>query len=118
MDLIAAIIGVGAAIIASIIGGYWALGRLVVAQFDKRLDERFAAIERSRNESRELSEERFKNYEKEQRELDRQFLKFAADLPTNYVRREDHIRFETVIYARLDALNAKLDLFLERQQRG
>jgi len=117
VDLSATIIGVGAAIIVSIIGGYWALGRLVLAQFDKRLDERFTAIERARNEVSRLSEERFIRYEEAQRELDRRFLELTADLPTNYVRREDHIRFETVIYARLDALNSKFDLFLERQKR-
>ncbi len=117
MDLIVTIIGVGTAIIVSIVGGYWALGKLVLAQFDKRLDERFAAIDRTREEGRKLGEQRSARYDERQRELEHSFLKLMADLPTNYVRREDHIRFETVIYARLDALNSKFDLFLERLKK-
>jgi len=117
MDLIATIIGVGVAIIVSIVGGYWALGKLVLAQFDKRLDERFAAIERARDAGRILWEQRFERYEADQRRQERDLLRLKAELPTQYVRREDHIRFETVIYARLDALNSKFDLFLERLKR-
>jgi len=118
MDLIVTIVGVGAAIIISIIGGYWALGKLVGGQVDKRLEERFAAIDKTREEGRKLWEQRFENYEREQRQLERQFLKLTADLPTNYVRREDHIRFETMITARLDAVYSEIRLVGERQLHG
>jgi hypothetical protein len=115
MELIVTIMAVGLAIIVAIVGGYWAIGKLVLAQFDKRLDERFAAIERARDEGRKIWEDRFTRYEQEQRQLERQFLKLTADLPTNYVRREDHIRFETMITARLDAVYAEIRLVGERQ---
>jgi hypothetical protein len=115
MELIVTIMAVGLAIIVAIVGGYWAIGKLVLAQFDKRLDERFAAIERARDEGRKIWEDRFTRYEQEQRQLERQFLKLTADLPTNYVRREDHIRFETMITARLDAVYAEIRLVGDRQ---
>ncbi len=36
-------------------------------------------------------------------------MRFKADLPLNYVRREDYIRGQTVIEAKLDALDNKLE---------
>jgi hypothetical protein len=38
------------------------------------------------------------------RDLERRLLEMKADLPLSYVRREDHIRYETVIDAKLDRL--------------
>ena len=37
-------------------------------------------------------------------------MRFKADLPLNYVRREDYIRGQTVIEAKLDALYNKLEV--------
>lgn len=36
--------------------------------------------------------------------LEREFLKFQADMPLHYVRREDYIRGQSVIESKLDAL--------------
>ena len=116
-NLILLIIGTGCAIIFAITGGYWAIGRMVLAQFDKRLDERFAAQEKAREEGRHLWDLRFGGFEAEQRRIEREVLELKADLPMNYVRREDHIRFETVINAKLDALYSELRLVGERQKR-
>ncbi len=95
------------------IGGF---GKVLIDQFEKRLGERFEAIEKSRAEGRRVSQEMFGRIEEEQRSLERTVLGLKADLPVNYVRREDHIRFETVINAKLDAVAARVDLVLERQQ--
>jgi nucleoside recognition membrane protein YjiH len=43
------------------------------------------------------------------RELETDFLKFQATLPIEYVRKEDAIRQEVVINAKLDALAMKMD---------
>jgi hypothetical protein len=100
-----------------IIGGYYTLAALVVRQFKAHLDERFAAQEKARQDGRKLYEERLARVEDAHRELDRAFLKHLAELPRDYVRREDHIRFETVINAKLDAVAAKQDLLAERMLR-
>jgi hypothetical protein len=100
---------------AAILAGFWALGRLALAQLDKRLDERFAAQERAREEGRKVWDERIKRMEGKQEELDRDLRKVLVELPREYVRREDHIRFETVINAKLDALHAEMRLLAERQ---
>lgn len=104
--------------VAALIAGAWALIRVVVSQFEKRLDERFTAQESLRVEGRKLWDERMGKLEERHGELERTFLKFLADLPKEYQRREDHIRFETVISAKLDALGSKFELFGERQGRS
>lgn len=43
------------------------------------------------------------------RKLETDFLKFQATLPIEYVRKEDAIRQEVVINAKLDALAVKMD---------
>lgn len=41
--------------------------------------------------------------------IDKEILKLRAELPRDYVRREDAIREQVVINAKLDALGAKID---------
>ena len=110
--VLAAIVGA----IGAIVGGYYALALLIVKQFKASLDERFAAQEKARLEGRKLWDERLTRLEEDHRELERNFLRHLADLPEKYVRREDHIRFETVITAKLDALYSKIELLSDRQQ--
>lgn len=42
--------------------------------------------------------------------LEREMLQLKADLPLQYVRREDYIRGQSVIEAKLDAVATKLEL--------
>lgn len=41
--------------------------------------------------------------------VEREFLRFQAELPVHYVRREDYIRGQSVLEAKLDGLAAKLE---------
>ncbi len=103
-----------AGFVCALAGGYWALARLVVAQFEKRLDERFATQETARREGRKAWEERFSSLDTNQRALDRDLLKLKADLPNEYVRREDWVRFGAVIEAKIDRLDTKVDMLKDR----
>lgn len=49
------------------------------------------------------------------RELERKFYDFQIQLPHTYVAREDYIRGQTVIEAKLDALASKLENVQIRQ---
>ena len=51
-------------------------------------------------------------------ELEKEFMRFKADLPLNYVRREDYIRGQTVIEAKLDALYNKLEVVQQYRNTG
>lgn len=104
------------AAIGTVISGYWALARLVVAQFNRGLDQRFAAMAEARKIESRAADERLGRMEGNQSRLERELLELRADLPVEYVRREDHIRYETVVNAKLDALAAKIDLLSARQQ--
>jgi len=48
--------------------------------------------------------------------LERAFLELKAELPLSYVRREDYIRQQVIIDAKLDRLGEKLDEI--RKMRG
>jgi hypothetical protein len=46
--------------------------------------------------------------------LERQLLELRAELPRDYVRREDQIRRDSVLEAKIDALRETFTRFLER----
>ncbi|MCU7123653.1 hypothetical protein J3T26_23565 [Salmonella enterica] len=87
----------------SFLGVLVAAGKMLLTQIEKRLNERFEALEMARKES-----------ESGWSRLEREFLEFRADMPLNYVRREDYIRGQTVIEAKLDALYSEV----KRSQGG
>lgn len=69
-------------------------GKLLLAQVERRLDQRFSALEKTGAEWQRL---------------ERELLTLKADLPIQYVRREDYVRSQTVVEAKLDALAVRLD---------
>lgn len=74
-------------------------GRVLLGQIDKRLDERFTV-------QTSLLQDTTGKVTK----LERDFLEWRAELPIHYVRREDYVRGQTVIEAKLDALYNKLEV--------
>lgn len=103
--------------VATLVAGAWALVKIVVSQFETRLDERFKAQECARKIGQDEWGRRIGRIEDTLTRHERDELALRAELPKEYVRREDHIRFETVITAKLDAVAAKMDLFAERQRK-
>jgi hypothetical protein len=67
----------------------------VTRDIDKRLDSISAS---QAEESREWQR------------VERDLMQLRADMPLHYVRREDYIRGQSVIEAKLDALASKLEL--------
>lgn len=95
--------------VAMLISGAWALMKIVVSQFEKRLDERFTLQERAREEGRRSYEKRLQTLEEENRHREREHLKLIGEMPREYVRREDYVRNQTIIEAKLDALALRLE---------
>lgn len=85
-------------------GAVWAFGKVLLKQIEKRLDERFAAQEVVRTEAQAHWENRFMQIESLARATDREMLLMRGDLPNQYTRREDTIRNQSVLEARMDAL--------------
>lgn len=104
-------------LVVSLIGGYWVLLKLMVAQFCRGLDKRFDAIEKTRVESSLVHKERFDRIEDLQRAQERDLLSLKAELPDRYVRREDAIRSEMTLHAKFDGLAGRIDMFM-RNGRG
>ena len=91
--------------------------KVLFGQIDRRLDERFDALESARKAADTAMQDTIRRHTDEEvktaaklEALDREFLKFRADLPLAYVRREDYIRGQSVIEAKLDALYNKLEV--------
>lgn len=101
---------VAVAICIAVIGGFWALAKLLMMQTLKQLDARFSAQEEIRTKSQEHWESRFMQIESLARATEKDLLLMRGDLPNLYVRREDYIRGQTVIESKLDAVYSKLEL--------
>jgi len=72
------------------------LGKILLAQIDKRLEQRFGAVERDLQQVRNV---------------ERELLELKAELPRRYVLREDYVRNQTIIEAKLDALALRFENF-------
>lgn len=98
---------IGGAVVAAFV---W-LFRALIGQIEARLQTRFVQIRDDREQFEARLEERFRLVAAEGeawRELERNFLNLRAELPEKYVRREDYIRGQTVIEAKLDAISSEL----------
>jgi hypothetical protein len=89
-------------------------GKLLLAQFEKRLAAEFAAQARAREQAdaalsgtlaRHLEEERA--MASQLANLERDFLNWKGELPIKYVLREDYIRGQVTLEAKQDALHAE-----------
>lgn len=92
-------------------------GKVLVEQFEKRQAERFAAHDQARADGQKAMREIFEQHMVEERKnsvavqsLERDFLNWKADLPVQYVRREDYVRGQVIIEAKLDGLYNKLEV--------
>ena len=91
-------------------------GKLLLGQIDQRLETRFKAMEEARQLSTQHWDERFTALLAQSREdgdavrqLERDLMSLRAELPERYVRREDYIRGQTVIEAKLDSLALRME---------
>lgn len=88
-----------------------ASAKVLLNQMERRLCERFAALEAARQIADNAMQSSLNRHVEEgQKEvtrlqaLDRDFMQLKADLPLHYVRREDYVRGQTVLEAKMDAL--------------
>ena len=94
-----------AGLLLAFLGFAFGAGRILLNQVDLRLNTRFAVLEEA---LRKHTDEEGKTAA-QVRELERSFMKWQAEMPLQYVRREDYIRGQSVLEAKLDALATKVD---------
>ena len=112
-------------LLIAVIGALVGTVKVLWSQTKANLDQQFKSQAENQKNGFDLLERKLaevaKNAEAGQadvRKLERDFLEFKADLPTRYVAREDYIRGQTVIEAKLDAVFAKLETVQIRQGVG
>lgn len=81
-----------------------AVAKIFFGQFDGRQRERFKALQ---DELQRHSKEEEK-YATKLTEVERDLLLLRADLPQKFVLREDYIRNQTVLEAKLDTISAEI----------
>ncbi|MEJ2792080.1 hypothetical protein WAE56_01540 [Iodobacter sp. LRB] len=88
-----------AAVFVFFFGLLISLLKVLFKQFEDRQSARFTQIETS-----------LIKRDDDFTRLERDWLKHLAELPIQYVRREDYIRGQSVLEAKLDALYSKVEL--------
>ena len=93
-----------------------AFGKILIGQFEKRLNERFENQEKARESGSKILRDTLDQHLADERKtaaqmlsLERDFLTWKAELPLQYVRREDYVRNQTIIEAKLDAVALKIE---------
>ena len=89
-----------------------AIGRVLLAQLQRHLDQRFegfdgqlAALDQGRKEEAA-----------QLKQVERDLMELKISLPNSYVRREDYIRGQSIIENKLDSLALKLENAQLREQ--
>ncbi len=82
-----------------------AVGKTLLMQTQKSLDQRFAIISEHLDDIEKTGHEEALQW----KQIERELMTLKADLPLLYVRREDYIRGQSVIEAKLDGLADKLE---------
>ncbi len=91
-------------------------GKVLLMQTQRHLDDRFKSQEEARVANHQQVAGRLDAIEQANRDetlqwqrVERELLHLKAEMPLHYVRREDYIRGQTVLEAKLDAAMAKID---------
>lgn len=124
------LVGGAFAAICALVPVLWALFKVMAKQFKTTLDVKFEAdkreraadfrsleskleaAERSRREGQAHWDKRFNEQDTSINEVREQVNALTRELPDRYQRREDAIRGEAILHAKLDALGTKLDALI------
>lgn len=82
----------------TLVGAFWGLAKMLLAQTQRQISTQFEQIS-----------VHLKKQEEVERRLEREVMELKAELPREYVRREDYIRGQSTLEAKLDALAGKVD---------
>lgn len=88
-------------ILIAFIGFAAGAAKLLLWQVEKRLDTRFTVLEKAGAEWQRV---------------ERDWLNWKADLPLQYVRREDYVRNQTIIEAKIDAIAVRIENWQLRER--
>lgn len=87
------LVGLVVTLAIALSGGFAALLRQLLRQFEKRLESKFSTLEAE---------------SKDWHRVERELVQLRLELPERYVRREDYIRNQTIIEGKLDLINERV----------
>lgn len=103
-------------ILIAMLSAFWALVKVIAIQNQRYLDQRFTTQELARNANHNQLAKRLDSIESVNREesaqwqrVERDLLRLQASLPLHYVLREDYIRGQSILEAKIDGLGTKIE---------
>ncbi len=94
------------------LGALWGVVKMAAAQAQRHQDAAHAQLVARLESIEQASRAEAGNWQRVEREI----LQLKAELPLNYVRREDYVQFAATIMAKLDAISLRFENVL--LQRG
>ena len=85
-------------LMVSVIGAFWGMSKMLLLQAKQQIDEKFSEISTH-----------MKGQDEGARRLEREVLELKAQLPRDYVRREDYVQAIAVIMTKIDALGLRME---------
>ncbi len=113
------LLGMAAAVVLTVL-----VNALALRLLTRWLDTRFDAQARALSVTHQQVQQRLDGIESAARQdaenwqrIERELLKFKAEMPTSYVRREDFVQSMGTIMTRLDAMALRFENMLLKQQK-
>jgi hypothetical protein len=111
-------------VLLAILGVFMAIIKSMLAQSQRHLDMRFASLEAANKTAGEqlakrleLIEQAGRNDADQWARVEREVLQLKAELPLNYVRREDYVQAMATIMAKLDAMSMRFENLLLKESK-
>lgn len=92
-------------LLVTFLGACGAVGKLLLSQTQRHIEGQIGSLADRLGSIESANEREVGQWQRVEREL----MKLQADLPLHYVRREDYIRGQSVIEAKLDGLALRLE---------
>lgn len=98
-------LSVAVGLLVSIVGAFWALAKIMLAQNQRHIDDKFNGIAETLSKQDDGS-----------RRIERELMDLKAELPRDYVRREDNNRVIGGLNASIDNLRLTIERALLMRQ--
>lgn len=94
--------------VAVLIGGFWAIGERMFSRFEGHVEQQIGSMQKT-----------IQVESSARLQLEKDLLRLQAALPEKFVAREDYIRNQTVIEAKLDAIASEVKVVqIQGAKRG
>lgn len=107
------LVGLAGAILVAGLGALWTVVKVAASQAQRHQDATHAQLISRLDLIEQSNRQEAGNWQRMEREI----LQLKADLPLNYVRREDYVQAVATIMAKLDAMSMRFENILLRRAR-